>query len=149
MGRASGAATALDTATVDVLRLSAVEQASAVRTGAVSARELVEASLATVERLNPELKAFVALCADRALAEAEAVRPGDPRPLAGVPVGLKDLLSATVDLPTTEGSAPYRRSHTSWLSITTLGPFGMSSAAVKPRPNVGWTPRIGRMSRSR
>ena len=108
MERASRAATALDTdAPVDVLRLSAVEQAGAVRAGAVSARELVEASLSTVARLNPELNAFVALCADRALAEAEAVRPGDPRPLAGVPVGLKDLLSATEDLPTTEGSRAF------------------------------------------
>ena len=108
MERASRAATALDTgAPFDVLRLSAVEQAGAVRAGAVSARELVEASLSTVARLNPELNAFVALCADRALAEAEAVRPGDPRPLAGVPIGLKDLLSATEDLATTEGSRAF------------------------------------------
>ncbi len=89
---------------VDILRMSAVEQAAAVRDGELSARELVVASLAAIERLNPELNAFVALCAERALAEADAVGPGDPRPLAGVPVGLKDLLSATEGLPTTEGS---------------------------------------------
>jgi amidase len=84
--------------------LNAVEQAEAVRSGEVSARELVEASLAEIERLNPELNAFVALCAERALAEADAIRPGDDRALCGVPVALKDLLGATEGLPTTQGS---------------------------------------------
>ncbi|HEY6150367.1 MAG TPA: amidase [Gaiellaceae bacterium] len=84
--------------------LSAVEQAERVRSGEISARELVEASLAEIERLNPELNAFVALSAERALAEAEAIRAGDERPLCGVPIGLKDLLGATEGLPTTQGS---------------------------------------------
>ena len=60
--------------TVDLMRLSAVEQAARVRSGEVSARELVEASLAAVERHNPRLNAFVTLCAERALDEADAVR---------------------------------------------------------------------------
>jgi amidase len=50
------------------------------------------------------LNAFVTVCGARALAEAETVRAGDPRPLCGVPVGIKDLLSATEGVPTTEGS---------------------------------------------
>jgi amidase len=91
----------------DVLGSSAVEQAAAVRSGEVSARELVEASLREIERLDPELNAFVTLCPERALADADAVRPGDPRPLCGVPVGIKDLLSATEGLPTSEGSAAF------------------------------------------
>jgi len=91
----------------DPMTLSAVDQAAAVRSGEISARELVEASLAAIERRNPDLNAFVALCPERALAEAETVRPGDPRPLCGVPVGIKDLLSATEGLPTTEGSAAF------------------------------------------
>jgi amidase len=91
----------------DVLSRSAVEQAALVRAGEISARELVEAALAAIDRLNPGLNAFVALCPERALAEAGAVAPGDPRPLCGVPVGIKDLLSATEGLPTTEGSAAF------------------------------------------
>jgi amidase len=91
----------------DVLQLSAVDQAALVRAGEISARELVEASLAAIERQNPLLTAFVALCPERALAEADAVKAGDPRPLCGVPVGIKDLLSATEGLPTTEGSAAF------------------------------------------
>ena len=75
-----------------------------VRTGEVRARELVEASLSAIERINPTLNAFVAVCGERALAEADAVQVGDPRPLCGVPVGIKDLLSATEGIPTTEGS---------------------------------------------
>jgi amidase len=89
---------------VDLMRLSAVEQAARVRSGEISARELIEASLVAVERDNPRLNAFVTLCAERALEEADAVRPGDRRPLCGVPVGIKDLLSATEGMPTTEGS---------------------------------------------
>jgi amidase len=91
--------------TSDVLALSAVEQAALVRHGDVSARELVEATLERIERRNPTLGAFVHLCPERALAEADAIRPGDPRPLCGVPIGLKDLLSATEGLPTSEGTA--------------------------------------------
>src|ERR671930_2055808 len=67
------------------LAQSAVEQAALVRSGETGARELVEAALAAIERLNPVLNAFVALCPERALAEADGVRPGDPRPLCGVP----------------------------------------------------------------
>jgi amidase len=86
---------------------SAVDLAGLVRSGELSAAELLEDSLAAIERLNPELNAFVALCPDRARAEAAAIRPGDPRPLCGVPIGLKDLLSATDGLPTTHGSAAF------------------------------------------
>jgi amidase len=89
------------------LAQSAVEQAALVRSGETGARELVEAALAAIERLNPVLNAFVALCPERALAEADAVRPGDPRPLCGVPVGVKDLLNATRDLPLSEGSRAF------------------------------------------
>jgi amidase len=91
----------------ELLGRSATEQAGLVRSGDVSARELVEASLDSIERLNPELNSFVALCPERALAEAARIRAGDPRPLCGVPLGLKDLLGATEGLPTTHGSAAF------------------------------------------
>src|SRR5918998_6590927 len=79
------------------------EQAALVRDGEVSARELVEASLAAIDRLNGELNAFVTLVPERALAEAEAVRPGDDRPLAGVPIAIKDILAMTEGIRTTFG----------------------------------------------
>lgn len=88
----------------DLLQRSASDQAAMVRAGEVSARELVEAALGAIERRNPGLNAFVTVCGERALAEADTVGAGDPRPLCGVPVGIKDLLSATEGVPTTEGS---------------------------------------------
>ena len=48
--------------------MTAAEQAAAVRAGDISARELVEASLAEIERRDGEIGAFVALAAERALA---------------------------------------------------------------------------------
>ncbi len=77
------------------------------RGGEISARELVQASLDRIELANPRLNAFVRLCAGRALAEADAVLPGDPRPLCGVPVGIKDLLSATEGIATSHGSSAF------------------------------------------
>ena len=79
------------------------------RAGELSARELVEASLAAIERLNGELNALVTLCAERALAEADAVGPGDERPLAGVPIAVKDLVAFTEGIRTTWGMAALER----------------------------------------
>ena len=83
--------------------LSALEQARLVREGGVTARELVEASLAAIESLDGELNAFVHLTADEALAAADQVQAGDPRPFAGVPIAIKDLLALTAGVPTRFG----------------------------------------------
>ncbi len=45
----------------DLMFKSAAQQAELVRSGELSARELVEASLASIERLNGELNAVVTL----------------------------------------------------------------------------------------
>jgi amidase len=91
----------------DLLSHTATEQAALVRAGEASARELVEASLAATERVNGDLNAFITLRADEALAEADRVRPGDPRPLCGVPIGIKDFLTAVTGVRTTHGSAAF------------------------------------------
>ncbi|HEX4760975.1 MAG TPA: amidase, partial [Thermoleophilaceae bacterium] len=87
----------------DVMFRSATEQAEMVRSGEASARELVEASLAAIDRLNPDLNAVVTRCDERALAEADAVSAGDDRPLAGVPLLVKDLAALTEGVRTTMG----------------------------------------------
>ena len=89
----------------ETIALSALEQAAAVRAGDLTARELVEESLAAIERLNPDVNAFVELAAERARAEADAIGPGDERPLAGVPIAVKDLGPVTEGIRTTFGSA--------------------------------------------
>lgn len=66
------------------------ELAELVRTGEVSSRELVQESLDRIERLNPQLNAFVDVFGDEALHAAEQVKPGDDRPLAGVPIAIKN-----------------------------------------------------------
>jgi Asp-tRNA(Asn)/Glu-tRNA(Gln) amidotransferase A subunit family amidase len=70
--------------------------ADAVRARRVSARELVSRSLERVERLDSGLGAVVGLRAEEALAEAEALDErvaggGDPGPLAGLPLLVKDI----------------------------------------------------------
>jgi amidase len=89
---------------MSLLDESAADQAALVRAGDVSAHELVAAALAQADRHDAEINAFVHRCDERALAEADAVAAGDPRPLCGVPIVLKDLLSATEGLPTTHGT---------------------------------------------
>ena len=66
------------------------ELASMVRTGELSARELVQESLDRIDELNPQLNAFVDVFGDDALAEADAVGTGDERPFAGVPIAIKN-----------------------------------------------------------
>lgn len=69
-------------------------QAQMIRRGEVSPRELVEACLARIEALDPQLNAWRVVLAEKALAEAEQAegRRGaeDDRPLLGVPIAIKD-----------------------------------------------------------
>jgi amidase len=74
----------------DLMFRPASELAGMVRAGELSARELVQCSLERIEELNPALNAFVQVDAERALAAAEQVRPGDERPFAGVPIAIKN-----------------------------------------------------------
>ncbi len=73
-----------------------------------SARELAKDFYARIEQRNPELNAFLALCPERAYAQADrvdaAVAEGRPLPpLAGVPIAIKDVIS-TQGVRTTCGS---------------------------------------------
>src|SRR5271163_419024 len=73
-----------------------------------SARELAKDFYAQIAQRNPELNAFLALCPERAYAQADrvdaAITKGKPlAPLAGVPVAIKDVIS-TQGVPTTCGS---------------------------------------------
>src|SRR3954470_15485590 len=74
----------------DLMFRSVTDLAGLVRTGEVSARELVETSLRRIEQLDGQLSAFIDVDGDRALAEAEEVGTGDARPFAGVPIAIKN-----------------------------------------------------------
>jgi len=87
----------------ELLFRPAGELAALVRGGELSSRELVEASLARIEALQPELNAFVHVDAEGALAAADSVAAGDERPFAGVPIAVKDT-AAVAGMPYTLGS---------------------------------------------
>ncbi len=61
-----------------------------VRSGEISARELVQESLDRIDALDPELNAFVDVFGEDALAEADGIGAGDDRPFAGVPIAIKN-----------------------------------------------------------
>ncbi|MFM7535217.1 MAG: Asp-tRNA(Asn)/Glu-tRNA(Gln) amidotransferase subunit GatA [Acidimicrobiales bacterium] len=91
---------------------SAAAIAADVRAGRRSAREVLDAHLARITRRDPELHAFNLVTVDEARRQAAAVDAivaagGDPGPLAGVPVALKDNL-CTRGIPTTCSSAILR-----------------------------------------
>ncbi len=84
------------------------EIATRVRTGEVSARAVQEATWARIERFDPDLKSFATPTPELAMRQAEAVDAAIAAgrtnlPLAGVPVGVKDLC-ATRDAPTHAGT---------------------------------------------
>jgi amidase len=65
------------------------ELAALVRTGELTARELVSVSLARIGQLDPTLNAFIEVDGDGALAAADEIARGDRRPFAGVPIAIK------------------------------------------------------------
>ncbi|AQA01743.1 hypothetical protein BVC93_04045 [Mycobacterium sp. MS1601] len=88
-----------------------VETAERVRSGAVSAVETVGLALTRIAARNEELNAFVHVDVDGALAAARELdrmlhRGVDPGPLAGVPLGVKEL-HAVAGWPYSKGSRSY------------------------------------------
>src|SRR6185503_14788654 len=69
--------------------LDATAQAELVRSGEASPLELVDAAIAAIEKLNPELNAVIHERFDEARAQAGGARSDGP--FAGVPMVLKDL----------------------------------------------------------
>jgi amidase len=100
----------------------AAAQARLVRSGELSAREVVQATLDRIAALNPSLNAFRVVTAERALIEADQAdarrRAGEERPLLGVPVAIKD----DVDVA---GEA------TAWGTAAHGGPVGRDAEAVR------------------
>jgi amidase len=82
------------TAATDPVFAGLARQAELIAAGELSSRELTEAYLDRITRLNPTLNAFRVVLAERALAEAAQADGrrggGDRRPLLGVPVAIKD-----------------------------------------------------------
>ena len=90
-----------------------IQQASELlRQGSISPVELTTECLARVEKLNPQLNAFITVTADSALAQARQaeseIQRGDWRgPLHGIPLALKDLID-TEGVRTTAASSLFK-----------------------------------------
>jgi len=88
--------------------LSASDAARAIRDGAVSSEQLVQACLARVREVDGQVQAWTFLDEEHALAQARArdLDKSEGRPLGplhGVPVGIKDIID-TCDMPTEDGT---------------------------------------------
>ena len=88
--------------------LSASDAARAIRDGAFSAEQLMQACLARVKEVDAQVQAWAFLDEEHALAQARArdLDRAEGRalgPLHGLPVGVKDIFD-TCDMPTEDGS---------------------------------------------
>ncbi len=96
----------------DLCTLTAIDLASRIRRKQVSAREVMQAHLARIERVNPKINAIVTLVADRAMADAAKADERQAKgatlgPLHGLPIAHKDLVN-TAGIRTTFGSPYYK-----------------------------------------
>src|SRR2546426_622145 len=123
----------------------------------VSARELTTEYYARIEKQNPELNAFLALCPERAYAQAERIdgkiARGEPLPpLAGVPMAIKDVIS-TRGVTTTCGSRileNYIPPYDAW-AVECLNAPAQSCSARPTATSLQWalptrTRRMGRFA---
>ncbi len=91
---------------------SILQTSELLRQGSVSPVELTTDCLGRIEKLNPNLNAFVTVTAESALAQARQaeaeIRRGDWRgPLHGIPLALKDLID-TAGVRTTAASLLFK-----------------------------------------
>ncbi len=96
----------------ELCTLSATDLAARIRRKQVSAREVMAAHLARIERVNPSINAIVTLVAERAMADAAKADEHQARgatlgPLHGLPVAHKDLVP-TAGIRTTYGSLAFK-----------------------------------------
>lgn len=93
----------------DLAALDATAQAELVRRGDVSPRELVDAAITRVEKLNPALNAVITERFDAARAETSAAVPDGP--FRGVPFLLKDLACTMAGEPSLDGMRAAKNAH--------------------------------------
>ncbi|GEP57814.1 hypothetical protein RSO01_49800 [Reyranella soli] len=126
----------------DLTRLTARQAAGLVRKGQVSPLELVDAAIARIAEVEPAVNALPILCFDRARDQAKRMmREGAAaleRPLAGLPIAVKDL-SRLQGVRTTWGS-PIFSDHVadrSDIGVETLERNGAIPVAKSNVPELG------------
>ncbi len=95
----------------EICFMRATELARRIRARELSAREVMEAHLAQIDRINPKVNAIVTLLPEQAMGQATAAdealaRGEEVGPLHGLPIAYKDL-TLTKGIRTTSGSPIY------------------------------------------
>src|SRR3546814_3349385 len=101
---------------MDCRRAPIADLAAEFLSGRTRARDLVEVALARIEEVDQRVNAFVAVDADGAREQADAVDARvaageDVGPLAGIPLGVKDLEDAAGFRTTDRKSTRLNSSH--------------------------------------
>lgn len=130
----------------DLYFASATELAARVRARDLSPVELMRSTLDRIAAVNPRLNAFVslrpveALLAEAKSVEARLMRGDDPGPLAGLPLGVKDL-EDVVGLPSTHGSLLFKdfRPERDAIQVERLKRAGAIVVGKTNTPEFGYT----------
>ena len=81
----------------DLTELTISEALAKLRNGEITSVALTRAYLDRIEKLDPTIRAYLKVTPERALTDAEAAdkarQNGDGRPLLGIPMAIKDVLS--------------------------------------------------------
>jgi aspartyl-tRNA(Asn)/glutamyl-tRNA(Gln) amidotransferase subunit A len=123
----------------------ATEVLQMIRKGDLSPAELMRLTLERIDAVNPKLNAFVCMRpAEQLLAEAKQAgerlaRGGDIGPLAGMPLGVKDL-EDTIGLPNTHGSLLFKEAQPSTFDTVQVERLKRAGAIVIGKTN---TPESG------
>ncbi len=87
--------------------LTLTDALARLRSGEINAVELTLAHLERIERVEPKVRAYLTVTADKALGQAKQADArrarGEDAPLLGIPLAIKDVL-CTEGVPTTAGS---------------------------------------------
>ena len=73
-------------------RLSIIDALAQRAVGRLGAREWLDACLARIDEREPAIQAWAARDAERARAAASRIDAGPSKPLAGLPIGVKDII---------------------------------------------------------
>lgn len=127
------------TTAIRITDLSAAEMARQITSGAISAREAVEAHIARIEAVNPKLNAVVVPLFDQARAEAAAADAARARgervgPLHGVPITIKEAFDVA-GTPTTAGLT-HLAGHRAEADAPTVARLRAAGAIVLGKTNV-------------
>ena len=140
----------------DLATLDALAQAALVRRREVAPRELVDAAIARIERLNPRLNAVITPLFEQARTQAMSPHLPDG-PFRGVPFLLKDWFCASAGDPYYEGlpvlrELDWREPHDTYLAArfraagfivlgkTNIGSYTRSRTPGFPTTNNPWDP---------